>query len=225
MNENPTTTSRIPFGIFFGVFIFVFTLVLGISIVSTSLMPKTYMSEAQVEVRYKPGDGGQNNAERRTNDSTLAQTESEVIHSEVIMRKVIGDLNLNAVWGKKYLNADEELKTWETLVFLKHKTSIRPVPETTLIQICAFDDNPDDAALIANGIAKAYTSYVATNSDELQVQLIDSAYANKFPSYPNKPLNYFLGVLIGIFLGLLAGVGIALIVFLKNRKASQISES
>ena len=214
--------SKIPFGIFFGVFIFVFTLVFGISIVTTSLIPKTYMAETRVEVKYKSADGGQTRTEK-TYDSTLAQTEARVICSEVVLRRVIDELNLNEAWGKKY--GVGTFKTWETLKFLQGMTSIHPVRDTTLIEIGVFYDNPDDAAIIANDIAKAYVGYAATNSNELQVQIIDSAYADKFPVRPNEPLNYFLGIVSGIFLGLLAGGGIALIVFLKNRKASQISES
>jgi len=222
MKENSTTISQIPFGIFFGVFIFVFTLVLGISIVTTSLAPKSYMSEARVEVKYKPADGRQTHVEGRTYDATLAKTQSEIINSEVIMRKVINDLNLNEAWGKKY--GVGTFKTWETLKFLNGVTSIRPIPDTTLIEISVFDSNPDDAATIATGIAKAYTSYTATNSGELLAQIVDSASTGKYPIRPNKPFNYVLGAFTGIFLGFLAGVGVALFVFLKRRKASQISE-
>lgn len=200
-----------------------FTVVLGISIVTTLLQPESYMGEARVEVKYKPADGGQTRLEGRIYDATLAKTQSEIINSEVIMRKVIDDLNLNEVWGKKY--GVGSFKTLEALEFLKHTTSITPVPNTTLIQIQVYDNSPEDAATIANGIAKAYTSYTATNSGELLAQIIDSASAEKFPIRPNKPLNYVLGTLMGIFLGFLAGAGSALFVFLKNQKASQISES
>jgi capsular polysaccharide biosynthesis protein len=224
MKENPTAVARIPFGTFFTVFIFVFTLVLLMTIITTSLEPKTYMSAARVEVQYKSADSGQFRTEKRIYDSTLAKTESEVINSEVIMRKVIGDLNLNEVWGKAY-NNDETLKTWESLKLLNQRTLVYPVTGTTLIQISFYDENPDDAAKIANSIANAYTSYVATNSNELQAQIIDSAYSDKFPVRPNTTLNYLLGTLVGIFLGLLAGAGIALLVFLKNRNIAKISKS
>ncbi len=224
MKDNLVVRARFPIGIFFWVFVFVFTLVFGISVVTTSLAPKSYASAARVEVKYKSAEGKQTRSEKRYYDPSLAKTESEVINSEAVLRRVVADLNLNVVWGKKYFNG-ETLKTWETSTILKGRTSIRPIPDTTLISIGIYDDNPDDAALIANSLAKAYTSYVATNSDELQAQIIDSAYAMKTPVRPNKVLNYFWGIVIGIFLGLLAGAGIALIVFLKNQKASTISGS
>ena len=155
-------------------------------------------------------------------DATLAKTQCGIINSEVIMRKVIDDLNLNEAWGNKY--GVGTFKTWETLKFFNGVTSIRPIPDTTLIEISVFDSNPDDAATIATGIAKAYTSYTATNSGDLLAQIVDSASAGKYPIRPNKPFNYVLGAFTGIFLGFLAGVGVALFVFLKRRKASQISE-
>jgi capsular polysaccharide biosynthesis protein len=224
MKVNPAANVRFPIGIFFWVFVFVSTLVFGISVVATSLGPKAYASAARVEVKYKPAEGKQTRSEKRFFDPSLAKTESEVINSEVVMTKAIGNLNLNVVWGKKYYN-DETRKTWESLKILKGRTIIRPVPDTTLIEIRVYDDNPDDAATTANGIAKAYTSYVATNDNNLQAQIIDSAYATNTPVRPNKALNYFWGIVTGFLLGLLAGAGIALIVFLKNRKANKIFES
>ena len=84
-------------------------------------------------------------------------------------------------------------------------TSIHSVPATALIKIQTYNDNPEDAATIANSIAKAYTNYTATNNNEVLAQIVDSAYANKIPVRPNKPLNYTLGILIGLFLGFLTG--------------------
>ena len=51
-------------------------------------------------------------------DPYFIQTEFEVIQSEVILGKVIEDLDLNNEWGKKYANG-EPLKTSETIALLK----------------------------------------------------------------------------------------------------------
>jgi capsular polysaccharide biosynthesis protein len=140
------------------------------------------------------------------------------------MRKVIVDLNLNEVWGNEYNNGGT-LKTWESLKILNQRTLASPVAGTTLIQISFYDENPDDAAKFANSIAEAYTNYVATNNNELQSQIIDSAHSDKSPVRPNATLNYLMGGLVGAFLGLLAGSGIALLIFLKNQNAKKISKS
>jgi capsular polysaccharide biosynthesis protein len=220
MKDNPTISIEFLIGIFLGVFVFVFTLIFGICIVTTSLTPKSYESEVRVKVKYNSADGGQTRSGKYYG-STLAQTEAEIISSEIIMRQVVLDLNLNEAWGKKY--GVGTLKTWETLEFLTNMISIHPVPDTALIKIQTYNDSPEDAATIANSIAKAYISYTATNNNEVVAQIIDSAYANKIPVRPNKPLNYTLGIVGGLFLGFLAGLGTALIVFLKNRKASKAS--
>ncbi len=223
MKDNTATSTQFPVGVFFWVFVFVFTFVFGISVVCTSIAPKSYASGTRIEVKYKFADGKQSRAEKKFYDLALAKTESAVINSEVVLRKAIGDLDLNNAWGKKYFHG-ETLKTWETLDILKGRIIVLPLPDTTLMEIRVYDDNPIDAAATANGIAQAYAGYVATNRVELAVQIIDSAYPAKTPVRPNKSLNYFFGGVTGVFLGLLAGTGVALIVFLKNRNTLQNSE-
>ncbi|MGO8836094.1 MAG: YveK family protein [Limisphaerales bacterium] len=224
MNESASARSRIApaISIFFTVFIFVFTLACGASIIITAISTKSYESTARIKVDYKGAEGKQTRVGEETYDPVLAKTEAEVIKSERIMRKVVGELNLNVVWGKKYSNG-ETLKTWESMEFLKRRTDIRPVLNTTLIQIRAFDENPEDAATIANTIVKVYSNYAATNSDGLHMQIVESAYAEEFPVRPNKTLNVFLGALVGIFLGGGLGMVSALIFFFKNRKSTETS--
>ena len=47
-------------------------------------------------------------------DPYYIQTEFEVIQSEIVLNKVIEDLDLNTLWGRKYANG-ERLKTSESL--------------------------------------------------------------------------------------------------------------
>ena len=101
---------------------------------------------------------------------------------------------------------------------LKGRTSIRPIPNTTLIQIRAFDDVPDDAAIVANSLAKVYTSYVMTNGGVVKAEIIDLAYANKAPVAPNKTVNCLWGIVIGVLLGLMAATGIVLIYHINNNR-------
>ena len=205
------------------VFIFVFTLVVGASIIITSLSPKAYLGKARIKLEYKEANGKSTRAERRTYDPILAGTETRIINSEAILNQVIGELNLNAAWGKKYFS-DETLKTWESLAILRNRIDIHPLPGTTLIEVKAFDDNPGDAAKIANTVVKVYADYAATNADEPQVEIVDSAYAYNAPVRPNKALNLTIGIFAGILLGVIAGTGIALFVFLKDRKSLRTPE-
>ena len=81
-----------------------------------------------------------------------------MIQSEVILGKVIEDLDLNNEWGKKYANG-ERLKTSETIAMLKGRIDLRPVRNTSLIEIRVFSEKADEAAKIANAIAEAYKAH------------------------------------------------------------------
>src|SRR5205814_4385897 len=72
--------------------------------------------------------------------------------------KVIDSLNLNEKWGKKY-NAGQKFTTTETMGVLKRQMDLRPVRNTSLIEIRVFSDSADEAALLANEIATTYQTY------------------------------------------------------------------
>ena len=85
------------------------------------------------------------------------QTEFELIQSELILGSVIERLNLNKEWGKKY--ARDILKTPETMILLTGRIDLRPVRNTSLIEIRVYSEKPDEAAKIANAVAGAYRDY------------------------------------------------------------------
>jgi len=77
----------------------------------------------------------------------------------VVLGKVIDALNLNARWGKRYAGSDVALPTSESLALLKRRLELRPVRNTSLIEIRVFGENPVDAAALANAIAETYREY------------------------------------------------------------------
>ena len=91
-------------------------------------------------------------------DPYFIQTEFELIQSEVILGKVVEDLDLNREWGKKYAGGDR-LKTTEAIALLKTKMDLRPVRNTSLIEIRVFSEKPEEAAKIANEIAEVYKKH------------------------------------------------------------------
>lgn len=91
-------------------------------------------------------------------DPNFIQTHFEVIQSELVLGKVIEDLDLNHAWGKKYANG-ERLKTSETIALLKGRIDLRPVRNTSLIEVRVYSENADEAARIANAIADAYKAH------------------------------------------------------------------
>jgi capsular exopolysaccharide synthesis family protein len=92
-------------------------------------------------------------------DHYFIQTEFEVIQSQVILGKVIEDLGLNADWGKKYGDGVNPLKTDETMGLIKGRLALRPVRNTSLIEITVYSEKADEAAKLAEAIADTYAKH------------------------------------------------------------------
>ena len=154
-------------------------------------------------------------------DPRFVQTECEVIQSEAILDKVIENLDLNKQWGKQFAGG-ERLKTSESIAMLKGRIDVRPIRNTSIIEIRAFSERPEEAANIANAIAEAYRAYRREQASRLArqsnaalaesvtapVEIIDTAKPGIRPVRPNKPLNITLGVMMGVLLGLVIGGGV-----------------
>jgi capsular polysaccharide biosynthesis protein len=120
------------------------------------------------------------------------------------LKKVVERLDLNAAWGKKYTSG-EKLKTSESLQLLKGRLEVRPVRNTSLIEIRAFSDTPSEAANLANTVTDAYVQYARASSDGIRVEVVDTAIPGLRPVRPNKPLNIIIGIVTGVILGLACG--------------------
>lgn len=149
-----TSPGNAPRGISWAVFTAVFLLIFGASAIVTFILPESYSSKARIKVEP---DLRSANGSRETSsyDPFYIQTQFEVIQSEVILGKVIESLNLNGDWGKKF-GGGNKLKTSDSLTILKARLELRPVRNTSLIEIRAFSEDRKEAARIANAIAEAY---------------------------------------------------------------------
>ncbi len=210
-------------------FVIVFLVVFGSSWLINFILPESFSSTARIKI-----ERGQTNirgmAEQpftASYDPYLIQTEFEVIQSEVILDKVVQDLDLNKEWGKKFANG-EMLKTMETLSLLKSRIDLRPVRNTSLIEIRVYSDRPDEAATIANKIAQAYTGHRneqsvsgKPGSSSVHVEITDRAVPGLRPVRPNKPLNLAIGALAGLLLGTAAGAAVVRFSLRKKRHPIQ----
>jgi Mg-chelatase subunit ChlD/uncharacterized protein involved in exopolysaccharide biosynthesis len=88
-------------------------------------------------------------------DPYFIQTEFEKIRSRKVLYRVIEKLNLNETWARKHASG-EKLKTEETFQLLSKKIDVRPVKNSSLIEIKVTSNKPDEAARIANTIAEVY---------------------------------------------------------------------
>jgi Mg-chelatase subunit ChlD len=116
-------------------------------------------SAARVKVERDQSDiaGLSSSAAFSGYDPYFIQTESEVIQSEAILGKVVDNLKLNETWAKK--QDGRNLTKDETVALLKKNLDLRPVRNTSLLEIGYKSSDPDEAAKIANAVAKAYRDH------------------------------------------------------------------
>jgi uncharacterized protein involved in exopolysaccharide biosynthesis/Mg-chelatase subunit ChlD len=88
-------------------------------------------------------------------DPYFIQTEFEVLQSDAVLGKVVNDLKLDEAWARKGAS-EGKLKHEEAITQLKKKLDLHPIKGTGLIEIKAKSDKPEEAAQIANAVAKEY---------------------------------------------------------------------
>ena len=140
------------------VIISVFLLIAITATVVTFILPESYSSTARIEIN--PDSHGHSRHDRwhaivgvMPYDPYFIQTEFEIMQSEKVLGRVIEALDLNDEWGKKY-NGGVPLKTDDTMQLLKQRMSLSPERNTKLIDITVYSEDKDDAARLANGIAR-----------------------------------------------------------------------
>jgi capsular exopolysaccharide synthesis family protein len=139
--------------------VFLITAIIATAV--TFILPVSYSSTAQIDIEpdtaadINPmsGSGGASPAY----DAYFLQTQLQILQGPVVLGKVIEALDLNDVWGKKY--GVGTFKTTETLEFLKNQLVLSPVRNTTLVDIIVYSGDKNEAAVLANAIARAYKEY------------------------------------------------------------------
>jgi capsular exopolysaccharide synthesis family protein len=143
------------------IIITVFLITAIIATAVTFILPASYASTSQIRIEPDsasdiPGMNGMTTANPGY-DAYFLQTELEILKGPIVLGKVIDAMNLNEVWGKKY--GVGVFKTSETLEFLINQISLTPVRNTTLVDITVYSGDKNEAAALANAIAKAYKDY------------------------------------------------------------------
>jgi succinoglycan biosynthesis transport protein ExoP len=135
----------------------VFLLVTITTTVVTFILPKSYASTVRMKVEKDAPDVSGINVERQATgyDPYWMQTEFETIQSKSILHKVITNLSLNKKWAEKY-QAEGELRTEQSYMILKGQIDVQQSRNTSLIEITAFSEDNNEAAVIANAIAEVY---------------------------------------------------------------------
>jgi capsular polysaccharide biosynthesis protein len=209
----------------------IWLLIMSAATLVTFLLPDSYRATARLRVeRIEPSTGAEpNHLPAAAYDPYFIQTEIEVVQSEPILAPVIRQLNLAERWGRRYA-AGQPLKTAEALQLLKPRLDLRPVRNTTLIEISAFSELREESAELANAIAESYVAFWAEQLHKVneqrknradknevsappplsRVEIVDRAVPPVRPARPNRPLNLFFGVVAASVAGLFAAVATAL---------------
>ena len=182
---------------------------LGVIILATTitfLMPESYVGIARVELA---------GASPQKYDPYLVQTELEVIESSVVLKPVADSLNLGGRWKKMFSAAGRTLPDDEVVELMKQQLTLQPVRNTSIIEVQFYSQSPKEAAEIANKISEVYCAMPPGHRGEI----IDRATVPMQPIRPNRPLNLFIGVVMGSGIGIFTGVAVGLVAFLRRRAA------
>lgn len=178
-----------PASTFFRVFILVFLLVFGASVVITFILPESYASTARIKVENPAANSAATvgAAAYAPYDPYFIQTTFEIIQSELVLDRVNNELQLNHKWAKKY-GKPEALSSTEVRELLRRCLMLSPVKNTQLIAITAYSDDRNEAAQIANAVANSYRGYRLDTPQRLDLQTLkgledeSQAQKNQIPS-------------------------------------------
>jgi capsular polysaccharide biosynthesis protein len=126
----------------------------------TFILPESFSSTTRIKIERDRADvlGLAEPTGTVGYDPYFIQTEFEVLQSETILGKAVENLDLNNAWGKKFAGG-VRLTTTEAISLLKNRLDLRPVRNTSLIEIRVFSEKPDEAAKIANEVAAVYKQH------------------------------------------------------------------
>ena len=215
----PTGRVAVPSALFLRVFVTVFLIVTIISAAITFILPESYASTARVKLESHVHDSTEIinvKEEFKPYDPQIIQAIIAVFQSQEVLNPAMEKLNLPAEWGRKYFNGQTPASD-KVLEILKARMSFAQIPNSRLIGVTVYGDDPKEAAQIANAVAESYVAYQRSATNKLgglpaefsHPQITDRAEPGKLPVRPNKPLNIALGVVAGGLLGLLLGGAVA----------------
>jgi succinoglycan biosynthesis transport protein ExoP len=152
-----TSPGLTPLRSFLTVSVIVFLMVFGATAVVTFLLPETYASVVRIRIEPAAAASGQPTlpATGWAYDPYLIQTEFEILRSSAVLGEVVERLGLSAKWGSDR-EEGQALTIPEAIQLLAARVEVRPVRNTSLLEIRAFSSDPNEAAAIANTVADVY---------------------------------------------------------------------
>ena len=181
----------------------------------TFIMPPKYTATAEVFATY----AGQSGETQTTNDmssganylNTQIKTYPELVKTEAVLQPVIKDLGLDMT----------------TTDLAGVVTATNPT-NTFMVDISAEVGDPQQAADIANSVAKNLTDQISSDlynnssssGSPIKLTVVQSAQTPTGQSSPNIPLY----LAMGLILGLIVGIGVALLKDILNPKVDSTDD-
>lgn len=119
-------------------------------------------------------------------NSKLVATYSELIKSKNVLREVISNLNTDL---------EEDI--------LKNYITVSAVEDTELIEITVRNEEPSNAAVIANEIAEVFTDKVKEIYNINNVQIVDKAEVSSEPANINHTKDIIMFASIGLVIAII----------------------
>ena len=176
-----------------------FAVLTAISLFVLFSLPKTYVAQTRFEVTTKATPLS---APRQNHDPYFIQSEFEKIKSSVVLTRAYRELLSNPQFKNvaRTPAQDDTVAARALLAGLE----VRQTRNTSLFEIRYVDRDAQNAALVANTIARAYATEVnARNSGE--VRIIDLAQPPARPASPNVPLLLVIATILNFLLSIMAG--------------------
>jgi uncharacterized protein involved in exopolysaccharide biosynthesis len=129
--------------------------------------PKTYSASAKIRMRNWVRSDATNGAQNTID----LPAECRAVCSNEILDQTIKNLGLNELWSKR-LNQGAPLKSEQTRALLKERLDVHPGSRSEVIEIRAASPDSNEAAKVANEVARQYhdkrqTQRRALNSERL----------------------------------------------------------
>jgi uncharacterized protein involved in exopolysaccharide biosynthesis len=137
----------------------------------TSLLEKRYQATARMKIH-------QDSTNLQVFNPTMPMqqynpyfllTEMEVLNSALILGDVVDKANLASSWGRKFTKGQADLSREQAVDFLKKRVRFQQQRNTSNIDITVVADTPEEAAYLANQIAKSYDQH-RLNSNREQIR-------------------------------------------------------
>lgn len=167
-----------------GIMLLLAGLVLCVAGLWLLLSPEQYQATTTIKIETEANDiakvetgandivGLSGGIQQHQDATYFIQNAIELMESEAILTNVAATLNLNSVWGDKFGDGTK-LEMRKTLGLLKRRMSVRPILNTQLVTVTMTSEEPEEAAQLANAVAKAYRDYLKSEVERRAWQNIE----------------------------------------------------